>query len=232
MAYTDDETRKGWKVLDKNALNEWAYEFEVDSNEVVDFIEDFGIDANDINSHIYGVLHIGGSKYLQAIRDYCDENNINYEDTNLEDGREHKALNIYINYLDSGFDTELSDYITLNPDEENILKALEILGIDVENKKNEESLYEVTFYKKDSEEVFDKMNIYANNEEHAVELLIELDRDKDEPQGLEDLKYLVRDYNDDSLLQNIVQDFENSQQNEATSQKEETSSNKKNKNRG
>lgn len=232
MAYTDNETRKDWKVLDKKALNEWADEFEVSPDEVHFEIENIGADKDDINSHIYGVLCIAGYNYMNSIREYCEENDINLTNTQLDENANNykndmDILNIYTNYLDSGFDSELSDLVTVNPDEENILEALEILGIDINNKKSEESLFEVTFYKQDSEEVFDKMNIYANNEEHAVELLIELDRDKDEPQGLEDLKYLVRDYNDDSLLQNMVEDFENSQQSGANSQKEENSSNKK-----
>ena len=59
-----------------------------------------------------------------------------------------------------------------------------------------ENLYEVTFFKKWSQEVEIILNIIADSEEDAIKLLIDLDNnnndDDDEFLGLENLEYSIR----------------------------------------
>ncbi len=130
MAYTDYETRKHWGSLDKKALNKWVDELEVDESEIVDTITSFGYDSNDINSHIYATLYIAGNTYLKTLRDFCDENDIIYSGSKLDENNDHQLLSIYTNYLDSGFDSEVNDYITPNPTEQEIIDFLKVIDID------------------------------------------------------------------------------------------------------
>jgi hypothetical protein len=72
---------------------------------------------------------------LSEVKEYCDEKEISYENTLLEDAPE--LLNIYTNYLDSGYDSIISDYIQPNPSEDDILKVLEVLDIKIEELEQE-----------------------------------------------------------------------------------------------
>jgi hypothetical protein len=138
MSYTDQETRKEWADYDKYKLNEWADEFDVDAYDVYEHYLD-SLDekaSNDINTHIYGVFYFAGCRYLDKLREYCGENNIDYEDTKLDSCNDSETLNIYTNYADSGFDSEIGDLITLEPEKDNILKALKILEIETLTKED------------------------------------------------------------------------------------------------
>ena len=57
-----------------------------------------------------------------------------------------------------------------------------------------ENLYEVTFFKKWSQEVEIILNIIADSEEDAINLLIDLDNNNDDDEflGLENLEYSIR----------------------------------------
>ena len=57
-----------------------------------------------------------------------------------------------------------------------------------------ENLYEVTFFKKWSQEVEIILNIIADSEEDAINLLIDLDNNNDDDGflGLENLEYSIR----------------------------------------
>lgn len=54
-------------------------------------------------------------------------------------------------------------------------------------------LFEVSFYKKWSQEVLVVLNVFSNNIEDAVGLLIDLDNNEEESLGLEDLEYSARE---------------------------------------
>ena len=56
------------------------------------------------------------------------------------------------------------------------------------------NLYEVTFFKKWSQEVEIILNILADSEEDAINLLIDLDNNNDDDEflGLENLEYSIR----------------------------------------
>ena len=54
-------------------------------------------------------------------------------------------------------------------------------------------LYEVTFFKKWSQEVLTIKNIFADSEYDAIGLLIDLDNNEDIPDGLDDLEYTIRE---------------------------------------
>lgn len=138
MSYTDQETRKEWADFDKHKLNQWADEYDVDAYDVCEYYLDSFDDktSNDINAHIYGVFYFAGCKYLDKLREYCDENDISYEDTNLDSSNDSKTLNIYTNYADSGFDSKIGDLVTLEPDKDNIRKALKILEIELLTKED------------------------------------------------------------------------------------------------
>ena len=48
----------------------------------------------------------------------------------LDENNDHQLLSIYTNYLDSGFDSEVNDYITPNPTEQEIIDFLKVIDID------------------------------------------------------------------------------------------------------
>lgn len=133
--YTDTENRRAWGKLDKDALNYTISEYEVDYSRICDIIEEFELNSNDINAHFYGALYVAGVDFVDKVKEYCDEKEISYENTLLEDALE--LLNIYTNYLDSGYDSIISDYIQPNPSEDDILKVLEILDIKIEELEQE-----------------------------------------------------------------------------------------------
>ena len=56
------------------------------------------------------------------------------------------------------------------------------------------NLYQVTFFKKWSQEVEIILNILADSEEDAINLLIDLDNNNDDDEflGLENLEYSIR----------------------------------------
>lgn len=54
-------------------------------------------------------------------------------------------------------------------------------------------LYEVTFFKKWHQEVLTIKNIFADSEDDAIGLLIDLDNNEDTPEGLEDLEYTIQE---------------------------------------
>lgn len=127
--YTDNESRSSWKILDKNALNDFSKELDVSNEEAEALIEDYSIDSDDINSHLFAVLEIGGNKFLDKVKLYCDEHNIDYSGSKLNDNT-NEILNVYINYMDSGFDSDLSDLISSNPSEDDIKATLSLLEIE------------------------------------------------------------------------------------------------------
>lgn len=133
--YTDTENRRAWGKLDKDALNYTISEYEVDYSRIGDIIEEFELNSNDINAHFYGALYVAGVDFVDKVKEYCDEKEISYENTLLEDAPE--LLNIYTNYLDSGYDSIISDYIQPNPSEDDILKVLEVLDIKIEELEQE-----------------------------------------------------------------------------------------------
>ena len=115
--YTDTENRRAWGKLDKDTLNYTISEYEV------------------VNLYFYGALYVAGVDFVDKVKEYCDEKEISYENTLLEDASE--LLNIYTNYLDSGYDSIISDYIQPNPSEDDILKVLEVLDIKIEELEQE-----------------------------------------------------------------------------------------------
>lgn len=134
MSYAKDVL--GWGQFDIDALDEIIKDMELNSDDVLDEVGNFGLDKFDINSHFYAALYLAGVNYLEKVKEYCDDNDINYVGTYL-DYDYMDILNIYTNYLDSGYDNEISDLITPNPDEENIKSTLEIFEIDLDRENLE-----------------------------------------------------------------------------------------------
>ena len=52
-----------------------------------------------------------------------------------------------------------------------------------------EKLYSITFFKKWETEIYKVVNIFATSEEEAYELVITLDNESEDYEGLEDLEY-------------------------------------------
>ncbi|MDK2063332.1 hypothetical protein PT447_00160 [Aliarcobacter butzleri] len=113
-----------------NTLNK----LDLDFDEVESEVESLGSNKNDINAYIYSCFYLSGHNFIDAVKEYMEENNLFSEDIdgdvkeffgvenfNLEkEVIENFEIYIYVNYLDSGFDCKLSDYNTSDLREENI----------------------------------------------------------------------------------------------------------------
>lgn len=114
-----------------NTLND----LDLDFDDVDAEVESLCSDKNDINAYIYSCFYLSGHNFIDAVKEYIDNNNLYNEEEiteEIKDFFEVKSFNldknkienfeiyVYTNYLDSGFDCLLADYNTADLEEENL----------------------------------------------------------------------------------------------------------------
>jgi hypothetical protein len=146
-----DVLARVWKagVCDVDFFLNTLNELDLDFDDVESEVESLCSDKNDINAYIYSCFYLSGHNFIDAVKEYIDNNNLYVEDEiseeikeffnvdnfNLDKERiENFEIYVYVNYLDSGFDCMLSDYNTADLEAEN-LRDFIINFFDLEIKK-------------------------------------------------------------------------------------------------
>jgi hypothetical protein len=112
----------GWGSLDINFLENKMEEFNLDSDDIIDEIENAGFDKLDIQSWIYCMFYIQANKFLDSVAAYANSNDILFDRDEIE-------IEIFCNYLDSFLNGNKlnSDIDVSNLNDDNLAYYLEWL---------------------------------------------------------------------------------------------------------
>lgn len=104
-----------WGSSDVEALNNWldlAEAWQLDLYDVVQFIEDLGLNKYDINEWFYAVLSLIHDEVLNYVDDRLSKDDEDYEMLMSKIRQLGDKFDPYINYLDSSFN-DLLDEVNL-----------------------------------------------------------------------------------------------------------------------
>ena len=86
----------GWGSLDVAFLNNRISEFNIDTDDLLNELDESEMDKTDINNWIYCCFYIAANSFLDEVENYSENENLFFDRNSIE-------IEIFLNYLDSGF---------------------------------------------------------------------------------------------------------------------------------
>ena len=120
----------GWKPLDVEFLDKKIEELGLEEGEVKDYVKNNELDSSEINSYIYAALEMGASSFIDKAKEFAPEK---------EEKIDNFEANIYVNYMDSGFDSCLEELDLTDYSEENLSRFLSEISADDDKESGSES---------------------------------------------------------------------------------------------
>lgn len=202
----------GCGTLDSNFLIDRLNEYDLDLEDVKDESEMIFGDKLNINELIYTTLYMGSNNFLAEVNNFFEEKELdNKIDKNI---LEDFDARIYTNFLDSGFDSKLSEYNLTDFSEENLQNFLQDLYNDnylfLENDEVIEKLLELKTRieletnEKEKKKMMQQLDFYASYKDDeisfkATEILNKLGEKEFNSIQFIDENYKQDDLNDQSI---------------------------------